>query len=250
MRSELLSDYHPDFRFNFCSDGIAVFKNIDFFWDETFQRGYKRGIKAVGRDFGTQWRFLTCLWAAKNALRLQGDFVECGVSQGLMSSGIMEILDWNNLDRQFYLFDTWAGLAEELCTPEEIEMLKATEGGVTGHNTSYIEGGFYADDYEAVKENFAEWTNVTLVRGAVPYTLEDVNIESVAHLHIDMNAVVPEMEAMKHFWPKLSTGACVVLDDYAFPGYELQYAAWNEWGQKNGVPVLTLPTGQGLIVKT
>ena len=250
MRSEPLADYHPDFEFNYCSDGMAVFKNIDFFWDETFQRGYKRGVRAVGRDFGTQWRFQTCLWAAKNGLRLEGDFVECGVSQGLMSSGIMEILDWNTRDRQFYLFDTWAGLAEDLCTPEEVAILTQAHGGVAEHNEAFTKDGFYAADYEAVTENFAEWTNVNLVRGAVPHTLTDVDIEKVAYLHIDMNAVVPEIEAIKHFWPRLSIGASVVLDDYAFPDYELQYAAWNEWGQANNVPILTLPTGQGLIVKT
>lgn len=250
MRSELLSDYHPEFEFNYCSDGMAVFKNIDFFWDETFQRGYQRGVRAVGRDFGTQWRFQTCLWAAKNGLRLEGDFVECGVSQGLMSSGIMDILDWNTRDRQFYLFDTWAGLAEDLCTPEEVEILTQAYGGVAEHNEAFTNDGFYAADYEAVKENFAEWTNVHLVRGAVPQTLDDIDIERVAYLHIDMNAVVPEIEAIKHFWPRLSTGASVVLDDYAFPDYELQYAAWNEWGKANNVPILTLPTGQGLILKT
>ena len=168
MQSQLLSEYYPDFRFNYCSDGIAVYKNIGFFWDETFQRGYRRGVQAVGTDFGTQWRFLTCLWAAKNALRLKGDFVECGVAQGLMSSGIMEILNWNTQDRHFYLFDTWAGISEELCTPEEIEMLKLTDGGVEGHNKNYARAGFYTEDYEAVKANFAEWNKVTLGRGRGP----------------------------------------------------------------------------------
>ena len=39
-----------------------------------------------------------------------GDFVECGVNKGFLSSAIMEYLDWNSLDRGFYLLDTFAGL--------------------------------------------------------------------------------------------------------------------------------------------
>lgn len=88
------------------------------------------------------------------------------------------------------------------------------------------------------------------MRGAIPATLRDVSIDKVAYLHIDMNCVMPEMEAIEFFWPRLSTGACVVLDDYAYFGYHLQLAAWNDWGARNGSPILTLPTGQGLIVKT
>lgn len=250
MENALLREHHPDFIFNFCGDGMAVFRNIGFYWDPIFRRGYNRGVQAAGTDCGTEWRFHTCLWAAQNALRIEGDFVECGVGRGFMSSGIMEVLEWNSRNREFYLFDTFEGVVEELCTQAEIDKMASEDGGVAAHNAKYADWSYYPDSYESVKENFSEWTNVTIVKGAVPYTLESVTVEKVAFLHIDMNSVIPEMGAIDFFWPKLSTGASVVLDDYAHPGYQLQYDAWNEWGRNNGVPILTLPTGQGLILKT
>jgi hypothetical protein len=41
----------------------------------------------------------------------------------------------------------------------------------------------------------------------------------------------------------------VVLDDYAFRGYERQKAAMDEFARQVGIEILTLPTGQGLIIK-
>lgn len=247
MESDLLYNFDPEFRYNYCGDQLAVFKNIGFYWDPAFRRGYDRAVQAVGNDWGIHWRFHTCLWAAQNVLRIEGSFVECGVGRGFMTSGIMEVLNWNEVGRHFYLFDTYVGLVEELCTDDELKELGHL-GGVEAHNK--LCGMFYAESYESVKRNFAEWTNVTLVKGAIPETLDDVDIRQVAYLHIDMNAVIPEMAAIEFFWPKMPAGAVVVLDDYAMPFYGLQYDAWNAWAEENGVPIFTVPTGQGLIVKT
>lgn len=237
-----------DFEYNYCSDQIAVRKHLGFLYDETFTRGYQRACQAGGGDWGIHWRFHTCLWAARNGLLLDGDFVECGVGRGFNSSGIMAALDWDDTGRQFYLFDTFTGIVEELCTDEEKAHLLDQWGGVEAHNRGMAQN--YAESYESVERNFAEWSNVTLVEGAIPATLKDVAIDKVAYLHIDMNCVVPEIEAIEFFWPKLTTGASVVLDDYAYAGYHLQYNAWNEWAKRNNRAILTLPTGQGLIVKS
>ena len=239
---------YVDFNANYTSDQMAVLKNLSFLDDAIFQRGYQRACEAGGGDWGIHWRFHTCLWAARNALRLDGDFVECGVGKGFNSSGIMAALNWSAVGRNFFLFDTFTGVVEELCTEDEKVQMLNEWGGVEAHNRGL--SLYYAESFESVKRNFAEWTNVNLVQGAIPQTLNSVAIERVAYLHIDMNCVVPEIEAIEFFWPRLSTGACVVLDDYAYFGYHLQNAAWNDWARKNDLAILTLPTGQGLFIKT
>lgn len=35
------------------------------------------------------------LWAAQNAISIEGDLVECDVSRGFLSSAIMNYLNWN-----------------------------------------------------------------------------------------------------------------------------------------------------------
>ncbi len=57
-----------------------------------------------------------------------------------------------------------------------------------------------------------------------------------------------EIAALDYFWDKLSTGG-IVLDDYADVTYDLQYKADNKWAKNKGIKILSLPIGQGLIVK-
>ena len=71
----------------------------------------------------------------------------------------------------------------------------------------------------------------------------------VAFLHIDMNCAYPERAALEFFWDRLSPGAIVLLDDYAYFGHDRQAEAIGSAAQALGAAVLSLPTGQGLIIK-
>jgi O-methyltransferase len=170
--------------------------------------------------------------------RLDGDFVECGVNTGWHSLAICEYVDFNSLDKAFYLFDTYCGLPEEQMSPYEKEHK-------SGFNKQY-----YPECYELTRRNFAPWPRVKLVRGKVPDTLTSVAIERVAYLSLDMNLAHPERAALEHFWPKLTPGALVVLDDYAWICMEEQKEAADQFAKARGVEVLTLPTGQGLLIKS
>lgn len=64
-----------------------------------------------------------------------------------------------------------------------------------------------------------------------------------------MNSSTPEIAAIEFFWPKLSQGAVVLLDDYAFPMMDAQRLAMDEFARAHDVAVACLPTGQGLILK-
>jgi hypothetical protein len=101
-----------------------------------------------------------------------------------------------------------------------------------------------------VLANYAEWPNVAVVQGAVPEVLERLNLDRVAFLHLDMNCAYPERAAFEYFWPRLSIGGMVLLDDYASYGYEASARAIVKAAELRGTEVLSLPTGQGLVLKT
>ncbi|HUR65058.1 MAG TPA: TylF/MycF/NovP-related O-methyltransferase, partial [Chitinophagaceae bacterium] len=107
----------------------------------------------------------------------------------------------------------------------------------------------YTDCYEGVKKTFAPYPFVEIIKGRVPDTLQEVKSDHIAFLSIDMNSVTPEIEALNYFWPKLTKGGMIILDDYAYVTCDLQYAAHNQWAEEKGIKILSLPTGQGLIVK-
>ena len=79
--------------------------------------------------------------------------------------------------------------------------------------------------------------------------LPEVAPERVAFLSIDLNAAAPSVAALEHFWPRLSRGAAVVLDDYNFELFADQRPALDNAAAELGAPILALPTGQGLMIK-
>jgi hypothetical protein len=64
-----------------------------------------------------------------------------------------------------------------------------------------------------------------------------------------MNCSFPEVAAIRFFWESLVPGAFVLFDDYAFCGCRSQKTAADRFAQEKGINILSLPTGQGLLVK-
>jgi O-methyltransferase len=214
-------------------DGLVTINNADFLRDASFVRAYEAALRQQP-DTWIRWRSHVVQWAAHHAMRLEGDFVECGVNRAFLSISAMTAVDFRRAtNRCFYLFDTYCGLA-----PEQ----------VSAHDKAAFRN-VYTDTYDYVRETFREWPNVAVVRGVVPESLSTVTIERVAYLSIDMNCVKPEIDAMEFFWPRMAPGSVIILDDYGFPGHEAQKLAADGFAETVGVKVLSLPTGQGLIFK-
>ena len=225
-------------------DGLNSIHNHEFMLDTSFKKAYERGVQAAGIDYNWHWRVHIGLWAARTAAKLSGDFVECGVNAGFMSSSIMYDLNWDKLNKTFYLLDTFKGLEPSQASSEEIE------DGIIQKNDTLMDNGFYVSSSDKVRMNFAEWENIKIIEGTIPDTLNQVNAELVSFLHIDLNCALPEIASIKYFWDKLINGAVILLDDYAYNGYEHQKHSMDEFANEKGIPIVSLPTGQGLIIKS
>jgi hypothetical protein len=229
----------------YAQDGLISVHSHAFMHNPAFLEAYSRGVKAIGGTdtYQWHWRIHIGLWAASVASRLEGDFVECGVNRGFLSSAIMEYLDWNSLDRDFYLLDTYAGLDVRNMSNAGLK------AGALQKNAENLRSGFYVRRVDEVRANFAQWPRARIVEGAIPETLEQVPAKRIAYLHIDMNCAPPEVAALAYFWERLVAGAPVLLDDYAYLGYNEQKLAMDDFARGHGVAVCSLPTGQGLIIK-
>jgi hypothetical protein len=65
-----------------------------------------------------------------------------------------------------------------------------------------------------------------------------------------MNCAEPEIAAANYFWDRLVPGAVILLDDYGYSElYRRQKDAFDQFAAERRVPLLLLPTGQGIIVK-
>lgn len=213
--------------------GMATLHSGAFLKEPKHKTAYEAALRHQNiMDF--HWRVHTVTWAATQALRQPGDFVECGVNRGFLSRAVIDYVDFGQQhERTFYLFDTFNGPVAALLSEDD----HAARRNV------------YSECFDFVKSAFSDVPNVRIVRGAVPGSLSTVSISRVAYLSVDMNCAMPETAALIYFWPKLVSGGIVVLDDYAFTGFESQRIAADRFAESVGVKVLTLATGQGILVR-
>lgn len=201
----------------------------DFLSNPQFGHAYRQGA-ATGSWYGNhlRWRVYNACWAAQQVLSLPGDFVECGVNRGGISRAVIEYVGFGELDRRFFLLDTYKG-----------------------HPDVAKDNHKYRECYEDVIKTFSPFSNVRIIRGLVPETLSNVDSEQICYLSIDMNHSAPEIAALRFFWPKLVAGALVLLDDYAYSeAYRPSKTAMDALAVELGFGILTMPTGQGLIIKS
>ena len=223
-------------RLNYAHDGLFTVHNADFDLDDRFRRAYRAG-KATGSwgDADLEWRVHVCLWLATQATRLDGDFVECGTNRGGTATAMLTYLDDDKrfTDKRLYCFDTFEGLASDRSSEAEMRQFE----------------GKYKECYDEVSRHFEAFPQVRLIRGTIPETLEGFECDRVAFLHVDMNSAEPELAALEFFWPRLTSGAPVLLDDFAWQACGDQRRVIIEFARTHSVEILWLPTGQGVLQK-
>jgi O-methyltransferase len=220
----------------YCNDMlITLARNLSFRHDKKFISSFYDAVTNE-QEKSLIWRLHTLAWAAKNALSVEGDFVECGVFKGFCSAVILKYLDFQDLPRQAYLYDTFAGLPEKTSTEQE-----RRDWDYTGYDAEAI--------YKGVREKFSVYKNVNIVRGIVPDSFEVAVPEKIAFLHIDMNSAQAEMCALEHLFDKVTPGGVIVFDDFGWTCNVNQMTAELAFMNERGQHILELPTGQGVVIK-
>jgi hypothetical protein len=151
------------------------------------------------------------------ASRVDGDFVECGVNAGFSQLRDSHLPAWPRLRKTFYLVETFDGPPLDQLSEAEVE------SGAYAKILESVLAGAYLTDLEQIRRNFAEWRCVEVVPGVAPDVLPS--------------------------GPRISPGGIVLLDDYCRADHEPLGDAMDDLCESLGVEVLSLPTGQGLIVK-
>lgn len=225
----------------YSGDIVASDANLGFMENQEFFEAYKACVIAdrgrlLPNGYDIRWRIHTLLFAAKLASNLEGDFVDCGCGFGLFASAILKYVDLEKTSKKYYMFDTFDGLSEKYSSSEELVRNKIIYRTIPSY-------------HDEVVERFKDKEFVHIIKGIVPDSLTQVNINKIAFLSIDMNCVLPEEKALEYFWPRLVTGGIIVFDDYAFPKHEEQKKSHDLFAAKHNLVIYTSPTGQGILIK-
>jgi O-methyltransferase len=187
-----------------------------------------------------RWRHYLVYWSATVASRITGgdqrNFVEMGVCDGLTAWYASQARQHLKCGGEFFLYDAWEEMRSDLLT--------ASEGASAG-SYSYL-------NVENTKRNLALCGKDIFVfnKGYVPESFSHSrNPESLAWIHIDLNSSIPTIASLDYFWDSLLPGGLVLLDDFAWPGYEDTRTEVEKWCERQGLDILQFPTGQALITK-
>ncbi len=232
----------PSFKAAYCGDNlITLEKTAGFLEEPRFARAFARHARTE-EERSRAWRLHTLVWAAESALNLPGDFVECGVFEGFMSSVVMDVLEFEKRDKTFYLYDTFEGFSDKYSDPDDYG---PTSGFYRFAQKLYDQPGLY----ERVRQRFAPWPNAKVIRGVVPDVFAEDSPERICYLHVDLNAPRAERGALEALFDRVVPGGMVVFDDHGWKVFYKQKAEHDAFMRARGYAVMELPTGQGLVIK-
>jgi len=135
---------------------ITLDRNASFLEDARFMQAFNAAA-ADETEKSLLWRVHVLCWVAHNSLRVEGDFVECGVFRGMSTAVLAPYLDFARQPRSWYLYDTFTGIPADQLNPGH------------GNPDNYQAPGLY----EAAVQRFAPYPNIRVVRGRVPEVLAE-----------------------------------------------------------------------------
>jgi len=212
----------------FTGDNLFTYsRNLGFLDDEAFMAAFNKNVETE-EEKSIIWRNHTLCWAAWNAMRLDGDLIECACYKGTTARIVCDYLDFGKSEKQYYLYDLFE---------HSVEM---DHHGLPDHGV---------DLYEKVKQRFADLKNVHVIQGSVPEIMHQFAPEKISLLHLDLNGAAAEVGALEFLFDRIVPGGVIVLDDYGWLGYSAQKKAEDPFFAARGYRVLELPTGQGMVIK-
>lgn len=173
------------------------------------------------------------LWTlARQAVALEGDFVECGVYKGGTSRLLAEILAKQNSKRELHLFDTFAGMPD------------------TGEQDIHKQGDFADTSLEQVRDFVGHVEFSRFHPGFIPGTFSGLESIRIAFAHVDVDIFQSVIDCCAFIYPRMANGGFIVFDDYGFPTCPGARQAVDAFFSDKVEKPLVLPTGQAIVFRS
>ena len=183
----------------------------------------------------SQDRKFTLREFARFTKNIPGAMAECGCFEGASAYFMAKECPQTEL----HLFDSFAGLS----TPQ-------TQDTMSGAGVPYWKQGDLSAREQVLFERLKEFSQIKVHKGWIPERFPAVEKLGFRLVHIDVDLYQPTLDSLVFFYPRLSPGGVIVIDDYGFSTCPGAYKAVNDFCAGQKIPVLHLPTGQGVVFRT
>ena len=214
--------------------------------DEAFVADYERGLErtAMADNAWRRPRFFNMLQVFRLTRGVEGATAEAGVYRGLAS-----YLLCRERARETPGFDGTGHVGVD--SFEGLGAPSPADANPANTNPDY-EGRFADTSLETARRTLADFPGVTLVQGWIPDAFEHLPEQAYRFVHVDVDLHAPTRDGLAYFYPRLSPGGMIVVDDYGpwpngeFPGCK---AAVDDFATRHGLAMATLDTGNAVLIK-
>ncbi|MEM7453337.1 MAG: TylF/MycF/NovP-related O-methyltransferase [Planctomycetota bacterium] len=177
---------------------------------DDFNLLYEEGLKAAGmRDNKRRRpRFYNLIQMFNLTAGVAGRTAEIGCFRGLSSYLLCQTTKNSRPDytgNGHQIFDSFEGLS----VPVKADGIPANDAA----------GRFSTTSVDHVRNTLKPFPDVEIHKGWVPDVFEGLPVTSYRFVHIDVDLYAPTLDCLNFFYPKLSTGGVIVVDDFGpWPG--------------------------------
>lgn len=168
---------------------------------------------------------------------ISGDFVECGVAEGLSCSTMAYTLIYlNKTDKFIWLYDTFEGTKEQrggFDYPSEFDIDHNGNKAQKMWDNKILDK--YATPLNAVKNKMfgTGYKNLKFIMGKVEDTIPENIPEKISILRLDTDFYYSTKHELEQLFPKLEKDGYLIIDDYGH--WDGCKKAVNEYFEKNNI---------------
>lgn len=210
---------YPDYKF-------SEFGRI-FLCDREFWQWYRDSVGVDPHSADRKYFLRSLLGLVQH---LPGDTAECGVYQGASSYLICAEIEGSG--KTHHVFDSFEGLSR----PSSVD-------------GDYWREGHLSAPESITRRRLSAFPFIDYHVGWIPSTLAQVEGRTFSFVHIDVDLYEPTYASLAFFYPRMTPGSVLLLDDYGFVTCPGARRAVDRYMQDKLERIIMCPTGQAFIVK-
>jgi hypothetical protein len=172
---------------------------------------------------------------ARLALRVSGDVAECGTYKGASAFFLARRIQEAGGGRRLCLFDSFAGLSP----PDQGDGDWWQAGNLSASKETVL----------SILAPLGDLSFVEIYDGWIPHRFPEVADRRFCLVHIDVDLLAPTRDSLGFFYPRVSKGGIIVLDDYGHQSCPGATFAVDSFMADKPEPIVNLASGGAIIIK-